>query len=402
MNSEAIYSVSKSITIQVSPDGRIVARNSVSNEPQELTSYALYFLMRFVQPASPREVYLSLTEEWDIEEQVFETVVKQLISLGFLVPENKGVQDVSLHTKGFASIFSHHHMLKDSLRVLSYKAAIEKHVKGKNVLEIGCGTGILSLFAAKAGAAKVTAIEETTIGDLAKKMFKANGFDNIQLVAGNSKDVTIAERADVIIHEIIATDPFAENILDYINDARKRFLKEGGRLIPFRFEIRCVGVEMGDIQRTVLEAQYFENMYDLKFGPYINALASADNLRFANLTGNSDVKPKILSEECQVFDIDFYNNIDALEKEFTIDLNIKTAGELGWVLIYFIAHLDESVQLSNSPFTPTTHWGYKTRHLKKLVQVNPGDIIPLHVKLGEELGLQRLVIDLPVEEVVNS
>ena len=118
------------------------------------------------------------------------------------------------------------------MRVQAYRAAILRQCAGKRVVEIGCGTGILSIFAAQAGATAVTAIEETRIAELAARLLVANGVeDRVEIKLGNSRDVEIDPPADVIVHELLGSDPFSESILPVIADAR-RFLAPGGRFEP--------------------------------------------------------------------------------------------------------------------------------------------------------------------------
>jgi len=71
-------------------------------------------------------------------------------------------------------------MLKDKVRTLCYKNSIVKNkylFKDKVVLDIGCGTGILSIFAAQAGAKKVYAVDNANIVDFTKKIIKNNGLE---------------------------------------------------------------------------------------------------------------------------------------------------------------------------------------------------------------------------------
>jgi protein arginine N-methyltransferase 1 len=69
-------------------------------------------------------------------------------------------------------------MLKDEVRTLTYRNSMwhNKHLfKGKIVLDVGCGTGILSMFAAKAGAEHVYGIDMSGIVEQAKAIVEKNG-----------------------------------------------------------------------------------------------------------------------------------------------------------------------------------------------------------------------------------
>ncbi len=154
-----------------------------------------------------------------------------MVGQELLVPAGTDGEGPPLPDRGFGSVRAHFGMLKDPVRVLCYKSAIERHARGQSVVEIGCGTGVLSLFAARAGARKVTAIEETRISQVAARMFEANGCAGvIDLRVANSRDVEIEEPADLLIHEILGVDPFEENLLPYLEDARHRLLRPGRSL----------------------------------------------------------------------------------------------------------------------------------------------------------------------------
>merc|ERR1711868_8565 len=97
----------------------------------------------------------------------------------------------------YAHFGIHEEMLKDEVRTLTYRNAFyhNKHlIRGKVVLDIGCGTGILCMFAAKAGAKKVIGIECSNIVDHARNIIKANHFeDTIELIKGKVEEVTLPE-----------------------------------------------------------------------------------------------------------------------------------------------------------------------------------------------------------------
>src|SRR5262245_18149455 len=106
-------------------------------------------------------------------------------------------------------------MLRDEMRVEAYEQALIKAVKaGDVVADVGAGTGLLSMIACRAGAARVYAIEETWIIDLARTLIEANGYaDRIILMRGNSARINLPSRVDVVVSETIGSFVFSEEIL---------------------------------------------------------------------------------------------------------------------------------------------------------------------------------------------
>ncbi|HEU4887205.1 MAG TPA: 50S ribosomal protein L11 methyltransferase, partial [Thermoanaerobaculia bacterium] len=272
MNWDVSYTVSRSIVLQIGDGGELLAGNSVSRMPQALAEDGLPVLLAFAGGRTPVEALGRLRDEWEIDDAGFTGVVDALVAQNLLTPA--AGDDAALATAGFASVFEHFMMVRDTVRVSAYRRAIFRHCKDKTVVEIGCGSGILSVFAAKAGARRVIAIEESRIADLAAAMFEANGVaDRVELRRANSRDVSIDTRADVIIHEVLGVDPFGENILPFIEDARERLLAPNGILIPSALEVCCVGFEVPDRpyldrSRACAELSELEGVYGIDFGAF--------------------------------------------------------------------------------------------------------------------------------------
>ena len=401
MDWDGRYVVSRSLTLKILPSGKMALLGP--SRPQELEADALPVLFGFATAATPREALSRLQEEWDLEEAGFAELLQALVKQEVLEPVDPGTRKKAVPGMGFGFARNHLAMLKDSVRVMSYRAAIERHARDRTVVEIGCGTGILSLFAAKAGARRVIAIEETEIADLATRMFAANGCaGTIDLRNANSRYVELDEPADLIIHEIFGVDPFEENLLPALEDARRRFLRPGGRLLPYRLEVCCLGVEVAepppDEDRMIAGARELSSLYGLDFGPFVETLAESLERPASKRTwigGQARFEPKILSEELRLLDLDLRSDaLDVVGWTATVPLQIVYEGRLGGVVLFFRAHLDEQTQLTTSPYAPQTHWGWDVRAFSKQIPVAAGDEVALVVELRAQAGTQGLVVRL--------
>ena len=145
----------------------------------------------------------------------------------------------------YAHFGIHEEMLKDEVRTRSYRNAIlgNKHLfKDKIVLDVGCGTSILSMFSAQAGAKKVFAIDCSDIIKSARQIVKANGFeDTIELIQGKVEEIELpVDHVDIIVSEWMGYFLVYENMLESVLYARdkwlvRRFFFFPSPLFPFLF-----------------------------------------------------------------------------------------------------------------------------------------------------------------------
>lgn len=383
--------LSRSLLLEVAEDGKgFAARASQSRAPEPVTSDGLLVLLQYLKGSTTRAAYERFAETWEVDEATFGKIAERFLLAGLLVAPGEALPEAGTSRAVYASAGAHHHMLRDAMRVLQYREAIARHAPGKRVLEIGCGSGILSLLAAKAGARSVTAIEETAIGDLALRMFEANG-EKLTLLRGNSRDVTPPEPADLVVHELIGDGPLNEAILEFVDDARRRFLAPGGRFLPSALEVRCVGYAATDLPRLLEEAQAFEALYGLSFAPFRDELRAAYARGEPLLTGHGTDQARVLTEEALIRRVDFHAEAPRLEPH-RLELRACAAGRLEGVLVYFVARLDERTVLSNSPFHPQTHWLRRVRAFTRGRMVQPGDSVEVEIRYAHrETGLEVLV-----------
>lgn len=181
--------------------------------------YGLAILDAFARPTSWEDALLLLKSQIRHQRDWVEisVTIRRLIDKGILVPEAHSIPSFRNISRGFDAAAIHVKMLNDRLRTAGFLKAINSVVRaGDIVVDIGTGTGVLAVAAARAGARHVYAIEATGIAKIAKEVFAANGLaEKITLIEGRSTSVNLPEKADVMISETVGNHPFGEGILEW-------------------------------------------------------------------------------------------------------------------------------------------------------------------------------------------
>ncbi|KAI2611570.1 S-adenosyl-L-methionine-dependent methyltransferase [Hypoxylon fragiforme] len=145
--------------------------------------------------------------------------------------------DSKSYWESYAGADIHETMLKDAVRTDAYRDFIynNKHLfAGKTVLDIGCGTGILSMFCARAGAAKVIAVDASAIITKAQENVFHNGLSSIiHCVHGRIEEAVLpVDEVDIIVSEWMGYCLLFEAMLPSVLYARDRYLKPNGLMVP--------------------------------------------------------------------------------------------------------------------------------------------------------------------------
>jgi protein arginine N-methyltransferase 3 len=276
--------------------------------------------------------------------------------------------------EAYSSYGIHHAMLSDRVRTESYRDAILKNsdiIKSKKVIDLGCGTSILSMFASQAGAETVYAIDQSEIIYQAMEIAQTNNFKNIKFIKGRLEDVELpVDKVDVLISEFMGYFLFFEGMLDSVIYARDNYLKEGGFILPNRCTISLVGY--GSDERYQEFISFFNNVYGFNMKCMVKDILTEGHVEKCD-SENVITKPNIISElDIMTCDMNYSN--------FTYDFHLEVIKnkKLTSFVGYFDTFFDlpqQPVKFSTSPYDTPTHWQQVVFYLDEPVDVKMGEII---------------------------
>jgi protein arginine N-methyltransferase 1 len=258
----------------------------------------------------------------------------------------------------------HHSMLADEVRTSSFLRAILATVKrGDVVVDIGSGTGVLSLFAAMAGASRVYSIEREPIIEIAHEIASRNGFsESIVFIEGSSPDVEIPERADVLITETIGNVGFDEGISTWVADAKERFLKTNAAIVPQQVEAVASLVSVPRDYATI--ERWSQPLLTLDFAPLSRIVLN--NVLWTDLSPAAITTPPAV-----VFGTDFSKAPESLSGGARVGA-LKDAVVHG-IGLWFRSSLTAGISITNAPPNAVPSWEQGFLPLDEPVEVHAGE-----------------------------
>ena len=233
-------------------------------------------------------------------------------------------------------------MIADQARFEAYAKAIAEVVRpGDTVLDLGCGPGPLALLACRAGASRVYAVELGESLGLARELAVANGFaDRMIFLAGDSRKLELPERVRVVVSDLRGALPLYDGAILSLEDARKRFLKPGGVLIPQRDTLLAAVIEAGEKYARIC-APWTQDGHGLNFSKgrelLLHSIHPIDCKREQLLT---EAKPWMI--------LDYASGIGK-QVEGTLTLRVLRRGTAHGICVWFDAQVWGQYGYSSGP-----------------------------------------------------
>jgi len=276
----------------------------------------------------------------------------------------------------------HRTMLGDYVRTRAYEEALTRNpslMRGAKVLDVGCGTGVLSCFAARGGAARVVGVDGSAfIAERAEGVIAENGLaETVGVVRGRIEELSDAavlgvadgaevreeDKFDVIVSEWMGYGLLFECMLDSVIVARDRWLKRGGAVLPDVARILVAGGSA-----LAADLPFWDEVHGLSMGTIRQELRKAA-LKEA-LVRPVDAQAIVTAPQL-VRSLDL-STMSVADTTFTSDFRLSAsmgggvapdgAAAVSAVVLWFDTDFsarfcaDKSLVLSTSPLGPQTHW----------------------------------------------
>jgi hypothetical protein len=275
----------------------------------------------------------------------------------------------------------HRDYLADHARVDAFRNALRTLVRPGDVgLDLASGTGILGLLACQAGAARVYAIESGDIATVAAAVARENGLgDRITIINEHSSRATLPERVDFVVTDMSGRFGFEAGLFELMRDARRRFLKPGGRIIPRAVSLWIAPVESSDVRAHV---------------DFWSAEIHGLSFRAAHGVATSTGYPRAFEPAELLADGSCLTaanlNEDAVTLQGRIDTRIGRDAVMHGVAGWFSAELADGVELTNAPGHPAR---INRRNvffpLRESIAVRRGDCVSIAMAIRPESLIVR-------------
>jgi len=271
----------------------------------------------------------------------------------------------------------HFGMLNDQARNDAFERAIAKAARGRRlVLDIGTGSGLLAMMAARAGAERVVACEANTpLAQVAARIIARNGYaDRITVVAKRSTQLAVGqdllEPADLLISEILDAGLLGEGVIRSFRHACAALIAANAAMIPAGATVYGVLVECPELRRVnpIKEISGFDlGEFDIFRNPVAHGQITL-----------AHEPHRVLSEPFEIARFDFRHlPNEAAPRPLTIQATADGTAQA--VAFWFDLHLDDAITLSTAPGADSKHWRQAVTFFERDRLVRQGETLPLTV-----------------------
>jgi len=281
--------------------------------------------------------------------------------------------------EGYFSSYAHYgiheEMIKDKVRTESYRSFIVNNgglFKGARVLDVGCGTSILSMFAAEAGAKEVIGVDNSEIAYQAMDIVVENKLNQkINIQKGKAEDLKIEGKVDVIISEWMGYFLLFESMLDTVLYCRDNYLSESGCIYPDKCNISLVALDDDDLYQNKLT--FWGDIYGYKMAAMRKSVIEEPLIGVVK-------EDKVVSKAHVLKEFDLMKvTIADLEFEAPFSLQILKDGKVSALVGYFDVDFEHNaehpVTFSTSPSDTPTHWKQTVFFFKEAIPVKRDEIV---------------------------
>jgi protein arginine N-methyltransferase 1 len=282
----------------------------------------------------------------------------------------------------YRDVAMHKVMLQDVVRTDAYEKSVSEVVRPEHtVLDFGCGTGVLAMFAARAGAGKVIAVDRSPFIKTAREIAQVNGFNNIEFYHDDQQSLQLDEKVDVIVSEWMGHCLFYEAMLEPLLTLRDRYLAEGGVMIPAEVSLHA---------GLVCDEDLLEDLSFLQCKPYAIDFSPIAHAPFQQTDLVTLDPESILENTAHMGSLDMHTIGKAdTPRVFTGKITPNEKAEVFALCGWFSAELSQGVAFGTGPNDMPTHWDQILFPLPEPFIVDPSrelsiTISPLTEQVGKE------------------
>lgn len=261
----------------------------------------------------------------------------------------------------------HRRMLADEVRSAAFEAALKRVIiPGETtVADIGAGTGVLGFMAQRLGAREVHLIEHGPAMELAARLAEANRIAGLHFWQAHSGELINPPLVDVVVAEVLGNLALEENALETLADAR-RFLKEGGTLIPKRVE---------QFAAPLISDRFWRELHSWDRAPLKLDFSAARSMSFDNVyvqrIGPGDLLPGADTPRCWD-ELDFLAGV-AARRHGAANWNFERPAKVFGLALWWRCELVPGVDLATGPFSAPTHWDQVYAPVAEPIEALAGD-----------------------------